>query len=93
MDEHIEDKTKRTVFPAGITFECEPVSREEYMAGYDEYRARCSGGQPEQERPLHAGDLWQASAKYCIEFIEEGVIYEPKMLDSVVALVGILLKG
>ncbi|MDY0174204.1 MAG: hypothetical protein RBR62_03310 [Bacteroidales bacterium] len=47
MDEHIEDKTKRTVFPAGITFECEPVSREEYMAGYDEYRARCSGGQPE----------------------------------------------
>lgn len=46
----------------------------------------------EEERVLHSGDLWQAAARYCLEYFEEGhLVYDD--LEFIVPLVEILLRG
>lgn len=38
-------------------------------------------------------DLWQAGARYCIEFFEELVIHEAPAIAAITTPVGILMKG
>lgn len=46
----------------------------------------------QEERLLHAGDVWQAAARYCLEYFEEvHLVYDD--LEFIVPLVEILLRG
>ncbi len=47
----------------------------------------------QEERLLHAGDVWQAAAKYCLDFFDNKILIEENDFQHVVALVEILLKG